>query len=122
LTRDSRILELELEVKNNRTKVESGSSDNRICCEVGDGALVGDLETMEPESETDNDNSESESERSRDKVCHQVENSLEDSEALILELRSDNDKLEIDLEHSGYREHCRVECGALSDLCFCSQK
>jgi len=106
LTRDSRILGLELEVKNDRTEAESESFDNRICCEVGDGALVGDSETMEPESETDNNNSESESERSRDEVCHQVENSSKDSEALILELGSDNDKLGIDSEHSGYREHC----------------
>ena len=70
MTRNSRILELELEVKNDRIEAESESSDNRICCEVGDRALVGDSETMEPESKTDNNNSELELERSKDKVCH----------------------------------------------------
>jgi len=94
LTGDSRILGPGSKVENDRTKAESESSDDKICCRAGNGALVDDLETMEPESETDDDNSElkSESERSRDGVCHQVGNLSEDSEASILELGLDIDK------------------------------
>jgi len=51
---------------------ESESSNDGICCGAGNGALVEDLKTMEPELKTDDDNLETESERSKDGVCHQV--------------------------------------------------
>jgi len=47
-----------------------------------------------------------------------VENLSEDSEASILELGSDNDKLKTDSEHFRYKEYCGVEYKALLDLCF----
>jgi len=70
LTGDSGILEPEPEVENDGTEAESKSSDDRICCGTRNGALVDDLETMEPESEPDDNNSETESERSRNGVYH----------------------------------------------------
>jgi len=75
---------------------------------------------MEPESETDDDNLESESRMSGDRVCRQVGNSSEDSEASISEPESASDKLDPDFEHSEYEECCGVECRALSDSRFCS--
>jgi len=69
LTGDSGILELESEVKKDRTEAESESSDDGICCRADNRALVDDSETMEPESETDDDNPESESEMPRYRVC-----------------------------------------------------
>jgi len=60
---------MEPEVEKERIESESESSNDGICCGVGNGALVEDLKTMEPESETDDDNPETESERSRDRVC-----------------------------------------------------
>jgi len=69
LTRDSGILGLKPEGENDRTESKSESSDDKICCGAGNGVLVEDLETMEPESEIDDDNSETKSERSKDRVC-----------------------------------------------------
>jgi len=46
---------------------------------------------MEPESETDDDNPESESEMPGDRMCHQVRNPSEESEASISELESASD-------------------------------
>ena len=66
LTEDSRILESEPEVEDNREKAKSESSDDKICSRV----LVDDSETMEPKSGTNNNNLKSESERSRNGVCH----------------------------------------------------
>jgi len=63
-----RILGSELEVEKDRTESESESSNNRVCCGAENRALVGDLETMEPESETDNNNLETKSKRSRNGV------------------------------------------------------
>jgi len=63
---------MEPEVEKDRTESESESSDNRICCRAGNGALVEDLETMEPKLEIDDNNLESESEMSRGGVCCQV--------------------------------------------------
>ena len=121
LTRGLRILGPEPDIENNRTKAGSKSSNNGICYGPRNKILVRDLKTMEPESGTNNDNLETESKRSRDGVCWWLENFSEDSEALLLKPELDNNNLETDLEYSGYKEHCRVEYGALLDLRFCSQ-
>jgi len=113
---------LEPKVEKDRTKAESESSNNEICCRAKNRALVDDLKTIEPESETDDDSSETESERSGEGVCCQVGNSSEDSEAPISASESDSDKLDTDFENSRYKEHCRMKYGVLLDLCFCSQK
>ena len=118
LTGDSRILRPDLEVENDRTEAESESSDDRICCGAGNGALVEDSETMEPELETDDNNLGSESEISEDGVCCLVKSLPEDSEASTLEPGSDNDTLETDSEYSGCKECCR----ALLNSRFHSQK
>jgi len=55
-------------------------------------------------------------------VGHQVGNLSEDSEASISKPGSNNDILETDSEYSGYKECCEVECRALLDSHFYSQK
>jgi len=72
LTGDFGTLGMEPEVEKDRTESESESSDNGICCRVGNGVLVEDLETIEPELETDDDNLDSESEMSGGRVYRQV--------------------------------------------------
>jgi len=113
---------LEPEVEKDRTEAESESSNNEICCRTENRVLVDDLKTIQPESETDDDSSETKSERSREGVCCQVGNSLEDSEAPISASESNSDKLDIDFEHSRYKECYRVKYRVLLDLYFCSQK
>ena len=61
-------------------------------------------------------------ERSGNGSCHRVGNLSEDFEVSILELESDSDNSDIDSEHSGYKECCKVKYRALLDSCFHSQK